>query len=76
MTLCGSKTQVLLSESNAFFPFLHKVIIYKSCGEIFILGGLHVVYMFSSFGLLAVGWLDLLQAEKEITTCKGKQFTK
>ena len=32
--------------------------------------------MSSSFWLLAVGSLDLSQAEKEITACKAKQIKK
>ena len=34
-----------------------------------------VVYMSSSFWLLAVGSNDLSQAEKEITACTGKSFS-
>ena len=35
-----------------------------------------VVYMSSSFWLLAVGSNDLSQAEKEITACKAEQINK
>ena len=35
-----------------------------------------VVYMSSSFWLLAVGSRDLSQAEKEITACKADQIHK
>ena len=35
-----------------------------------------VVYMSSSFWLLAVGSHDLSRAEKEITTCKADQILK